>query len=181
MKTVLDKSPEPANRTPDAGHALQRNPWAKLLLIVALSFCSYLFFSRVVVTAVEVRGSSMSPTLRPGDRVMLNRLAILHRIPQRGELVVLRDPQTSDLVVKRVVGLPNETVQMGIDHAFVNGNRLSEPYLMLSAKTPVGQLGAPVPVPADHFFVLGDNRHNSIDSREFGPVRRENILGVISL
>lgn len=162
-------------------HALQRNPWIKFLLVLALSFCSYLFFSRVVVTAVEVRGSSMSPTLRPGDRVMLNRLAILHRAPQRGELVVLKDPQNGELVVKRVIGLPEEMVQMGVDLAFINGQRLSEPYLMLSDKAPLGTLSAPVRLPSNHYFVLGDNRHNSIDSREFGPVPRENILGVISL
>src|SRR5258705_9979192 len=93
----------------------------KLALLAFLSFGSYLFFSRVVVTAVEVKGASMSPTLTSGDRFLLNRFAYLHREPQRGELVVLKDPETGDLIVKRIVGLPCETVVMQNEAAIVNG------------------------------------------------------------
>jgi len=153
----------------------------KLLLLVALSFCSYLFFSRLVVTAVEVKGVSMSPTLIAGDLFMLNRFAYLTREPQRGELVVLKDPETGELIVKRIVGMPCETVVMQNDIAYVNGKRLPEPYATRSTRMDRSQLGKPTVVPRDCYFVLGDNRSRSLDSRKFGPIKRESILGVISL
>jgi signal peptidase I len=153
----------------------------KVLLLVALSFCSYLFFSRLVVTAVEVRGASMAPTLRSGDRCLLNRFAYLTREPQRGELVVLKDPETGDLIVKRIVGLPCETVIMRNDAAYVNGQRVFEPYASRFIRNDMSPLGKATVIPRDCYFVLGDNRTRSVDSRTFGPVARESILGVISL
>jgi len=153
----------------------------KLVLLVTLSFASYLFFSRMVVTAVEVKGASMAPTLTAGDRFLLNRFAYLHREPQRGELVVLKDPETGDLIVKRIVGLPCETVIMQNDSAFVNGHRLFEPYAATSYRADHSPLGKATVIPRNCYFVLGDNRSRSMDSRAFGPVTRESILGVISL
>jgi signal peptidase I len=153
----------------------------KLLLLVALSFCSYLFFSRLVVTAVEVKGVSMSPTLIAGDLFMLNRFAYLTREPQRGELVVLKDPETGDLIVKRIVGMPCETVVMQNDIAYINGKRLPEPYATRSTRMDRSQFGKATVIPRDCYFVLGDNRTRSLDSRTFGPIKRDSILGVISL
>jgi signal peptidase I len=158
-----------------------RQRFVKLLLIVVLSFCSYLFFSRMVVTAVEVRGSSMSPTLLSGDRVILNRFAFLHRSPQRGEMVVLKDPETGDLVVKRIIALPRETVQLRGEVVYVNDQPLAEPYVSRQRKVLLTRNNPVTSVPRDHYFVLGDNRNNSSDSRAFGPVPRESIVGVISL
>ena len=131
--------------------------------------------------AVEVQGVSMSPTLKNGDLVMLNRFAYISREPKRGELVVLRDPETEELVVKRIIGLPEESVAAGSDHAFVNGRLLFEPYLYMAARTAVEKPSYLTRVPKDHFYVLGDNRHYSVDSRAFGPVPRDRILGVINL
>jgi signal peptidase I len=153
----------------------------KLLLLVALSFCSYLFFSRMIVTAVEVKGVSMSPTLIAGDLFMLNRFAYLTREPQRGELVVLKDPETGDLIVKRIVGLPCETVMMQNEVAYINGRRLPEPYATRSTQANRTQFSKPTVVPRGCYFVLGDNRTRSLDSRTFGPIKRDSILGVISL
>jgi signal peptidase I len=153
----------------------------KLLLLVALSFCSYLFFSRLVVTAVEVKGVSMSPTLIAGDLFMLNRFAYLTREPQRGELVVLKDPENGDLIVKRIVGMPCETVVMQNDIAYINGKRLPEPYATRLARMDRSQFGKATVIPRDCYYVLGDNRTRSLDSRVFGPIKRDSILGVISL
>jgi signal peptidase I len=153
----------------------------KFLLLISLSFCSYLFFSRLIVTAVEVKGVSMAPTLRSGDRCILNRFAYLTRDPMRGELVVLKDPETGDLIVKRIVGLPCETVIMRNDAAYVNGRRLFEPYASRFMPDDTLPLGKATVVPRDCYFVLGDNRARSLDSRVFGPVTRESILGVIAL
>ena len=160
----------------------RRRQIVKLVLLVGLSFCSYLFFSRVVVTAVEIKGASMAPTLAAGDRYLLNRFAYLHREPQRGELIVLKDPETGELIVKRIVGMPCETVIMQNDHVYVNGRLLSEPYALSGARADLSTpLGKAKVVPRDYYFVLGDNRSRSLDSRVFGPVPRESILGVINL
>jgi signal peptidase I len=152
----------------------------KLGLLALLSFGSYLFFSRVVVTAVEVKGASMSPTLTSGERFLLNRFAYLHREPQRGELVVLKDPETGDLIVKRIVGMPCETIVMQNEAAIVNGHRLPEPYNAPSIRSDRSPLGKAIVIPRNCYFVLGDNRMLSVDSRVFGPVSRESILGVIN-
>lgn len=153
----------------------------KFGVLIVLCFCSYLFFSRLVVTAVEVKGTSMSPTLTAGDRFLLNRFAYLHREPQRGELVVLKDPETGDLIVKRIVGLPCETVLMQNDIPYVNGHRLYEPYTRGTLRTNHIPFSKATVVARGHYYVLGDNRSRSIDSRAFGAVAREDILGVITL
>lgn len=179
MLAVARKITGPTSQ-PAAVPARQR-PFFKLVLLVVLSLCSYLFFSRLVVTAVEVKGASMSPTLTAGDHFLLNRFAYLHRDPQRGELVVLKDPETGDLIVKRIIGLPCETVVMQNEAAYVNGRRMIEPYASVSIHRGRAALGKATVIPRDHYFVLGDNRTRSVDSRVFGPVSRDNILGVITL
>lgn len=162
------------------GKSTGQRALSKMVLLVALSFCSYLFFSRLVVTAVEVKGASMNPTLSAGDRLLLNRFAYLHREPQRGELVVLKDPETGDLIVKRIVGLPCETVLMQNEITYVNGHRLVESYAATS-RASHSPFGKATVIPRHYYFVLGDNRTRSVDSRVFGAVPRASILGVISL
>lgn len=175
MRRRNESNPQPVSC------AACRRQILKLVILVTLSFASYLFFSRLVVTAVEVKGASMSPTLTSGDRFLLNRFAYLHREPQRGELVVLKDPETGELIVKRIVGLPCETVIMQNESAFINGHRLYEPYAATSSRPSIYPLSKATVIPPDHYFVLGDNRTRSLDSRVFGPVSRDSILGVISL
>ena len=170
--------PHPQPGTAAAG----RQSLIKLSLLVVLSVASYLFFSRVVVTAVEVKGVSMAPTLKAGDLFLLNRFAYFHREPQRGELVVVRDPETGDLIVKRIIGLPCETVIMQNYVPFVNGRCLREPYLGRNTmRADMSPLSKPTVVPRGFYYVLGDNRSRSLDSRAFGPIPRESILGVITL
>ena len=180
MKNVLTfirrftgSTPHPLNSS------APRRRLLKLVTLVALSLCSYLFFSRLVVSAVEVKGVSMAPTLKAGDLLLLNRFAYLHRAPQRGEMVVLKDPETGDLIVKRIIGLPCETVVMQNDHAYVNGRRLNEPYTSALSRPDASPLGKATVIPNHCYYVLGDNRTRSLDSRAFGPVTRDSILGVI--
>jgi len=169
------------SKVPPSPVSRGQRAFLKLGVLIVLSFASYLFFSRVVVTAVEVKGASMSPTLAAGDRFLLNRFAYLTREPQRGELVVLKDPETHELIVKRIVGLPCETVIMQNEVAYVNGRRLPEPYAATSHRPDKSPLSKATVVPRDHYFVLGDNRSRSVDSRTFGPVHRDSIVGVITL
>jgi signal peptidase I len=141
----------------------------------------YLLISHFVLMAVEIKGTSMSPTLLDGDRYILFRCPYLWRAPRLGEIVVIKDPQDEDLSIKRIVGLPNDLVEIRKDGVYVNNRKLSEPYLTSFA----AQISGIHPQKAIHlgprqYFVLGDNRFRSADSRTYGPVRRDSILGLIS-
>ncbi len=179
MKKMLTFIRMLTGSTPAAVNSSTPRRFFKLLALVTFSLCSYLFFSRLIVSAVEVKGVSMAPTLAAGDILLLNRFAYLHRAPQRGEMIVLKDPETGDLIVKRIIGLPCETVVMQNDHAYVNGRRLHEPYTSALTRRDYSPLGKATVIPNHCYYVLGDNRTCSLDSRVFGPVTRDSILGVI--
>ncbi len=127
-----------------------------------------------------VDGESMCPTLNPGDVVQ----AKISYVKARGDVVIITDDSGSN-AVKRIVGLPGETVTVYRGHVYVNGQRLFEPYLDQDSCTfKNNQKNEPAAVwhlDADQYFVLGDNRCGSCDSRHYGPLRRSEIHGVVDL
>lgn len=128
--------------------------------------------ARLAVAEIfRVPSRSMEPVLSPGDQVVVTRL---HRgdEPQRGEVVVF-DGDDGQVRVKRVIGLPGDSVAIDGAHVIVNGTTLSEPYALTD---PAAEKSTHV-VPAGHYFVLGDNRDNSDDSRNWGFVARESLRG----
>src|SRR5215469_2104610 len=140
------------------------------LVIGALAVGSYFLISHFVLQSVEVSGASMVPTLHDSDRYLLNRLVYDFRAPHRGEIVVVRDPTDGAYCVKRVVGLPGESLYFKDGRLFVNGEELNEPYLRRGTMT-----FTPEPVQQElvvcgkgRYYVLGDNRNNSFDSRFYG-------------
>ena len=151
------------------------------ILVAVLAIFSYFLISRYILQSVQVVGASMSPTLQDTDRYFLNRWIYNLRQPRRGEIVVLRDPTDGAYCVKRVIALPGEAVNLKNGHLFVNGRELPEPYLPSGVKTftPEKVQDTKVACDKNHYFVLGDNRNNSFDSRFYGPVARQNILGVV--
>lgn len=152
-----------------------------LVWVAALSLLGYYLISHYVVTMVEVQGRSMAPTLQNGDRFFLNRLAYYFRPPTRGEMVVVRDPGHEDFAVKRIVGLPGETVTIRDGAVFVNGRQLAESYLVRGTKTVINGVNKEkVHLAKDSYFLLGDNRDKSEDSRHYGPIQRNSIIGVIA-
>jgi signal peptidase I len=166
--------------------------WAILIgsaLVIAILIKTFLF------QAFYIPSESMKPTLNVGDRVLVNKLSYKVHDVNRGDIVVFETPprakdansEINDLV-KRVIGLPGDTVEFREGQVFVNGRLLSEPYVHgqatkpLDKNVPVG-CGAPPDgqpgcvIPPNELLVLGDNRPASKDSRFFGPIKESLIVG----
>jgi len=168
-----------------AGGLFGNIAWKKQLLALAwlIIFCfvSYGMLSRYVVMAVIVQGRSMLPTLQHGERYLLNRLTYLYRAPHRYELVVIRDPGHDDYAVKRIVAVPGDTIRFKDGEVFVNGTKLEQSFLPPGTKTfCVETNDSLIPVGKDRYFVLGDNRSCSEDSRTYGTIHRSQIVGMLA-
>jgi signal peptidase I len=151
--------------------------WGGLILgafLIAVVVRAFLF------QAFYIPSASMVPTLQKNDRVLVNKLSYKLHDVHRGDIIVFKapknvNPPVKDLV-KRVIGLPGDTVEGRDDgYVYVNGKRLNEPYLNKPGITTPG-FSARV-VPADHYWVMGDNRTISEDSRYFGFIPKSAIVG----
>lgn len=143
-----------------------------ILLIVVIYTLVNLASARFIVD-----GPSMQPNFETGQFVLVSRVNYLVSEPQRGDVVVFKYPgNPQEDYIKRVIGTPGDTVEIRDALVYVNGVQLDEPYInepCLPSRCPdnVWELGA------DEFFVMGDNRNHSSDSRAFGPVKRDLIIG----
>lgn len=151
------------------------------VLIAGLAYGVFHFVTNHVLQSVQVVGASMSPTLHDSERYILNRLVYHVREPKPQDIVVLRDPADNCYAVKRIVAKQGDTVFVKEGHLFVNGKILDEPYLPRNTPTYAGpkyreQMWV---CGVNQYFVLGDNRNNSADSRVYGTVSREKILGLL--
>jgi signal peptidase I len=175
-------------------------PWRTVLdwtLSIAVAVIVVLAVKVEVANPYRVPTASMEPTLhcaRPADgclsshsdRVVANRFIYRFRDPKRGEIVVFDAPSKTQQVcneagtfVKRIVGLPGEVVSERNGFVYVDGRKLAEPYVSPSRRD---DRTADWPrIPPDHYFVMGDNRSRSCDSRAWGTVPRENLIGPVFL
>jgi len=131
------------------------------------------------VETVTIGSDSMAPTLRRGDTALLDKISFRVRDPRRTDLIAFRSPEDGRLTVKRVVGVADDVVELRDAVLFVNGTAVDEPQVDLAADD--GTWFGPVTVPAGAVFLMGDNRANSIDSREYGAVPLSDVVGLCQL
>ncbi|MCA9960058.1 MAG: signal peptidase I [Anaerolineales bacterium] len=129
-----------------------------------------------LVGRYRIDGSSMNPTLYDGQYLIINNISYLLDEPQHGDVIVFHHPQNELNLIKRVIGLPGDHVEIEDRHVSVNGVALDEPYIQAS---PI--YNGVWDVPEGQYFVLGDNRNNSSDSHSWNYLPEENILGKAEL
>ena len=133
-----------------------------------------LLINLFLAQATRVQGQSMEPNLHTNQRLVVEKISYHFREPRRGDVVVFRHPRWgSEMLIKRVIALPGERVEIRGGKVYINGYPLDEPYLTQPTTRDYG----PIVVPPGHVFVLGDNRGFSNDSRAFGPVPIKDIVG----
>lgn len=143
----------------------------KNIVFVCFIFLIGYVFGVKQVRFIEIISSSMEPTLKPGDRVIVVKKDTLKRF----DIVIVEAPQGErEILTKRVIGLPLEKIEIKDGGVFVNGEKLNEPYIK---EKPVYILEAEIP--ADSYFLLGDNRNESEDSSVWGPVHDSYIKGKV--
>ena len=133
-----------------------------------------LFINFFLAQATQVLGQSMEPNLHSAQRVVVEKVTYrFFHGPRRGDIVVIDLPDQSEMLIKRVVGLPGETLEVRRGTVYVDGQELEQPW----ETNPGGGNYGPTTIPPLHVFVLGDNRGASNDSRRFGPVSIEHLVG----
>ncbi len=163
---------------------------------IAIAILLALFIRTFVVQAFKIPSGSMLPTLQIGDHLLVNKFIYGIRVPYAGTVLIpIKEPQRGDIIVfrfpldrstdyiKRVIGLPGDTVEIRDKRVFINGRQIDDPYAHFTSVTvlpagasPKDNLG-PIAIPQDKLFVLGDNRDNSSDSRFWGFVESRDVLG----
>ena len=172
----------------------ERSVWREYAEALIIAAVFLLFTNTFVVQTFYIPSGSMEDTLLIGDHLFVNRFIygptptgaekglLPFRPVHRGDIVVFRTPPNvtcpgpSDVFVKRLIGLPGDTVEIRDDQLYVNGEPVPEPYVNGGA---VGEPFGPVTVGEGEYFMMGDNRLSSCDSREWGTVPRENLIGPV--
>ena len=157
----------------------EENPIVEIIKTLGTAAVLAFGIRTFVAEARYIPSSSMEPTLEINDRLIIEKISYLLRSPQRGDVVVfsptetLREQKFKDAFIKRVIGLPGDTVEVKGGTVYVNDRPLREKYIEEAPEYKYG----PVTVPEDKYLVLGDNRNNSYDSHYWGFVPRKNLIG----
>jgi signal peptidase I len=183
---ISDETNTPGAGTRAVAQRRQRTllEWA---LVVVAALVVALLVRTFVFQTFYIPSGSMEPTLQIGDRIIVSKLSYKIHSVHRGDIVVFHappkeaavcaDPEVQDLV-KRVIGLPGETISSAGNTVLIDGKPLAQPWF------PATALGPPIPVthiPANSYFVMGDNRTDSCDSRDWGTLPATNIIGHVIL
>ncbi len=194
MKADLSQ-PTVAEGVPE--EAPKQSRWLReTLIVVVVALAAALLLRTFVVQTFYIPSGSMEPTLQIGDRILVNKLSYhLHGV-DRGNIVVFRRPADENCggppvadLVKRVIGLPGETISLSGGRVLIDGKPLAETWLPTSVQGttfpgPAGtaySLTKPYVIPSNHYFVMGDNRADSCDSRYWGPIAKSLIVGKVDV
>lgn len=175
VSTIPSPLPKNAQKEPSKRQEAVSFIW-EVVKVVAISLAIIIPVRYFLIAPFYVKGASMEPNFHNYEYLIIDRLSYRLEAPARGDVVVIRNPEEpSEFFIKRVVGLPGETIEVKRDHVYVNGELLDEsPYLAESVKT----WGArSFILETDEYVVLGDNRPESKDSRSFGSIRKDEIIG----
>jgi len=175
---------------PEPPRTGRRRALVEWIVILMIALVASLLIKTFAIQAFFVPSTSMWPTLKPHDRVLVNKLAYDFHPVHEGDIVVFRRPplDTDTAVpdlIKRVVGLPGQTIYVANCRVYINGKPLKQPYLPRGwqlATSPycttwTPSYPNPYKVPLGHYFVMGDNRKDSYDSRYWGPLPSNYIVG----
>jgi signal peptidase I len=147
----------------------------ELLETIVLSLIIFLLI-RQVIQNYRIESHSMQPNFYEGEFILVNKLAFKLGEPTRGEVIVFHNPQNPDEdYIKRVIGLPGDTVEIHEQTVYVNGELFAEPYSINPFRP--GENYGPEVIPPNRLFVMGDNRGNSSDSRRIGTIPEELVVG----
>lgn len=148
-----------------------------IVVVMAIMVMIYLF----VMSPQEIKGASMEPSFFDKEYILTNKILFKLRDPVRGDVVIFKSPANPEIdYIKRVIGLPGDTVSLRQNAIFVNSVKVEEPYLSPGITIFGGSYlreNQEVVIPQGKYFVLGDNRPHSADSREFGPIPKEDFIG----
>ncbi|GAA0613687.1 signal peptidase I [Virgibacillus siamensis] len=155
--------------------AKQKNQWIEWLKAILIAIVlAFLLRSFVFATSI-VEGQSMEPTLESGETVLFNKFVYLTGAPQRGDIVIIDRPIKN--YVKRVIALPGETIKFRNHELYINGEKYKQNFISEEGQNHTGNFG-PIKVPENKYFVMGDNREVSLDSRNgLDFIKEENIIG----
>ncbi len=185
------------NPGPEVAAGEKSNRWIiELAGVVVVAVVVAFLLRTFVIATYSIPSGSMEPTLQVGDRIVVNKLSYdLHGV-DRGNIVVFSTPPKEDCagppvadLVKRVIGLPGETISLSGGNVFINGHLLAETWLPASEQgrtypgpSPAGySLHQPYRIPNGDVYVMGDNRTLSCDSRYWGPIHESTIVGKVDL
>jgi len=169
----VEPAPKPRNK--------RRRALVEWGVILVVALLAALLLRTFVIQPYFIPSASMEPTLMVGDKVLVNKLSYdLHPI-HRGDVIVFKKPPDDNTpgikdLIKRVIGLPGETIAGRNGQIYINGKLLNEPWLPKVDRDTTSTFG-PVQIPAGEYFVMGDNRADSSDSRVFGPITKSLVVG----
>jgi signal peptidase I len=143
------------------------------IIVIVVVIVGFFFALRATVPLFVISGPCMEPNLYTGQVLIINKGAYWFHEPQRGDVLVCHSPEGGTILIKRVIALPGEEIEIKNGQVYIDGYPLKEPYI----KEPPAYSYPLWEVPPGHYFVLGDNRNDSHDSHYFGPVPRDNIIG----
>lgn len=166
------------NRTDDSGKEQSLGRWLlETALLVALAFALAQGIKAFVVQPFKIPSGSMISTIDIGDRILADKLTYRFREPQRGDIVVVDDPTgVYPALIKRVIAVGGETVDLREGLVYVDDRQLDEPYTRGRPSYPQTQ-PIPIKIPDGYLWLMGDNRTGSTDSRTFGPIPADSVQG----